>query len=135
MRKTVTTAKAAAVKAGKITGKSNRVMLLINDMAKATGDSAIWEAYEIIYRVVSPWTHFGGRSLAHHEIELRSDGQHLVPKSPYTGAAIRAVAAPTMLVLLGSVSRICDLGFDREARILQDTIVLWPSQVLAQAAE
>lgn len=130
MRKGVTDVKAAAIAAGKITKKSNRVLPLIQDMAKATGDSAIWEGYQVIYRVASPWTHFGGRAMSHYEPETRSDGTHLVPAPPYDGLAIRGLTAPTMLVLLGSVSRICGLGIEREARILQDTIAMWPSEAL-----
>ena len=130
MRKGVTAVKEGAIAAGKITKKSNRVLPLIQDMAKATDDSAIWEGYEVIYRVVSPWTHVGGRALSHYEPEIRSDGTHLVPVPPYDGQAIRALTAPTMLVLLGSVGRICGLGIEREARILQDTIAMWPSEAL-----
>lgn len=130
MRKEVEATKAKAIAEGKITKKSNRVLPLVQDMAKVTGDTAIWEAYEILYRVISPWTHFGGRSLAHHEFESRPDGTYIEPRAVLSGEAIRGVAAPTTLVLLGSTSRICGLGFEGEARLLQDTLVLWPREVL-----
>lgn len=130
MRSEVERTKAKAIAAGRITKKSNRVLPLILDMAMATADTAIWEAYEIIYRVASPWTHFGGRSLAHHEFEKRPDGTHIEPRSVFGADAIRGVSAPTMLVLLGSTSRICGLGFETEARIIQDTLALWPREVV-----
>jgi Family of unknown function (DUF5677) len=130
MKASVQRVRSEAIAAGRLPPKFNRLLPLVETMATETHDSAIWEGYQVIYRIVSPWTHFGGRSLAGHTTEARSDGTHLVPAHVYDASAIRSLTAPTMLVLLGSLSRLCDLGVDGETRLLQDTIALWPSEAL-----
>lgn len=98
-------------------------------MALSTGDSAMWEAYEVIFRVSSPWAHLSGTALSSHRIEHRRDGPHLVVEGAYRGVYLRAMACPSMAHLLGTASRICGLGIEGEARLWQDAIVEWPTPV------
>ncbi len=133
MKATIKAVRSEAVADGQFPPKFNRLLPLIETMATETGDSAIWEGYQVLYRMVSPWTHFGGRSMSGHRVEPRPDGLHIVPTHAYGADAIRSLAAPTMLILLGSTSRICELGIDGETRILQNTIVLWPAETQEDA--
>ena len=130
MTANVADARARALAASEPIRKSGSVTPTVEAMALSTGDSAMWEAYEVIYRVSSPWTHLSGGSLAHHRVESRPDGSHLVVDGGYKDPALRAMAAPSIAHLLGSTSRICGLGIEVEARTWQDAIVFWPAPLV-----
>lgn len=119
-----------AIAAKEPIGKDGSVMPSVEAMAMATGDTAIWESYQVIYRISSQWTHVGGWSLGPHVVEARADGSHLVIKGPYPGVAVRAMAATMMAHLIGSASRICGLGLETEARVWQNAIVTWPTPLI-----
>jgi hypothetical protein len=93
-------------------------------MADRTGDSAMWEAYHVLFRTVSPWTHHRGRSIAGHKLEARADGNHLVVVHPYDGIQIRQIAAASASHLIGTISRAGGLGIERHAQLIQDLITL-----------
>jgi hypothetical protein len=101
-------------------------------MAQDTKDSAIWEAYEIIYRNASPWAHVSERIMTGYQLESRSDGTHIVPAQTWTGRSIRSVAVPGFAILLGSASRICGIGVEKECRIIQDALAGWPPEALSE---
>jgi hypothetical protein len=128
MQANMATVRARAVAAGEPIGEKRGSLLPpIEVMAQKTGDSAVWEAYEVIYRVTSPWTHTAGMALGSHRMEQRPDGPHLVIGGPYRDLHLRAMASPLMAHLVGSTSRICGLGLEDEARVWQDAVVLWPT--------
>jgi hypothetical protein len=128
MQANMATVRARAVAAGEPIGEKRGSLLPpIEVMAQKTGDSAVWEAYEVIYRVTSPWTHTAGMALGSHRMEQRPDGPHLVIGGPYRDLHLRAMASPLMAHLVGSTSRICGLGLEDEARVWQDAVVSWPT--------
>ena len=118
-----------ARKAGESIGEEGRLLPSAETMAMATGDTAMLEAYQVLYRVSSPWTHSGATALAPHRVVRRPDGVHLVVDGPYRGSHLRALTFPSMAHLLGSASRICGLGLEGEARLWQDAIIEWPTPV------
>ena len=97
----------------------------LQQMALSTKDTAAWEAYEVLYRIASPWSHAGGRSLVGQRFEQRADGKHVVLGVDWAPIAVRALVAPTVAVLMGSASRICEIGLEDELRVLQDTLAQW----------
>jgi hypothetical protein len=134
LRREIRQVRARARQAGElIPERAGTLLPAIEQMAIATNDNALWEAYEGVYRIASPWTHFGGRAFVGHRVEQRADGVHTVPATLFPPLAIRSLAAPAMAVLLGSVGRICELGIERECRIIQDAVTLWPRELPAPA--
>jgi hypothetical protein len=130
MKANLADVRARARKAGEPIGDTSGPLLpSAETMATASGDSAMWEAYHVLYRVLSPWTHSGATALAPHRVEQRQDGPHLVVDGPYRERHLRAMACPSVSHLLGSASRICGLGFEGEARLWQDAIVEWPAPI------
>jgi hypothetical protein len=97
----------------------------LEQMATETHDTAVWEGYQGIYRLVSPWTHFGGRSLVGHAFERRADGVHLSITAAYDPLSVRSIAAPSVAILLGSASRQCGLAIESECRAIQDAVAQW----------
>jgi hypothetical protein len=111
-------------------GTKGPVVPAVEEMATSTRDTATWEAYQIVYRVASPYTHVGAWSLASHSVEVRAGGSHLVVAGGLSGLAARAMATPAMAHLIGSASRICRLGLEGEARIWQDAVIEWPAPIV-----
>ena len=97
-------------------------------MALQTKDSAIWEAYEIVYRSASPWSHISERLFAGYDLETRPDGVHIITGNSWTGRHVRALSVTLFAILLGSASRTCGLGFERECRVIQDGVATWPPE-------
>jgi hypothetical protein len=134
-RQSIRRVRAAAVARGEPLSKSktaSECLPTIERMAHDTKDSAIWEVYEIVYRIASPWAHVSERVLTGYQLQVRSDGTHIVPEQTWTGQSIRTVAVPGFAILLGSASRICGLGVDGECRIIQDALAGWPPQALSE---
>ncbi len=115
--------------AGEKIGERGPLLPSSEAMALATGDSAMWEAYQVIFRISSDWAHLGGSALSSHRIEQRPDGQHLVVEGAFRGIHLRAMAGPLIAHLLGTASRICSLGIEGQARLWQDAIVQWPAPI------
>ena len=133
IRQGVRRARAAAAARGEPLSKNGSECLpTVERMAQDTKDSAIWEAYEIIYRIASPWAHVSERVLTGYQLQPRSDGTHIAPAQTWTGRSIRSVGVPCFAILLGSASRICGLGVEKECRIIQDALAGWPPQALSE---
>ena len=115
--------------AGEQIGERGPLLPSSQAMALATGDSAMWEAYEVIFRISSAWTHLGGSALSSHRIEQRGGEPHLVVEGAFRGVHLRAMACPSMAHLIGTASRICALGIEGQARLWQDAIVEWPTPI------
>jgi hypothetical protein len=130
MRRVVAEVRSEARAAGEPIGLAGAVVPPVEQMALVTNDTAMWEAYQIVYRISSPWSHLEARSLASHSFEARLDGTHLVVSGGYSGLAVRAMAAPLVAHLIGTTSRICGLGLEAEARIWQDAVVTWPAPLI-----
>ena len=129
MRANLVDVRERARAAGEKIGEHGRMLPKIEAMALATGDTAMWEAYQVIFRIASDWTHLGGSAIASHRVEQRRDGPHLVVKGSFRGVELRAMACPSMAHLIGTVSRICALGIEGEARLWQDAVVEWPTPI------
>ncbi len=130
LKRSVREARDKAIAASEHIGKKGSLLPTTECMAAETGDSAVQEAYQIIFRITSPWTHLGGWSLAMHRVEVREDGMHLVVDGAHKGVALRALGAPAAAHLVGSASRICGLGLETEARVWQDAVVQWPAPIV-----
>ncbi len=131
MRTEIRRVRDRARRAGEPVREQGAVLPHVEQMADVN-DTALWEAYQVVYRIVSPWTHVGGRALVGHLLESRPDGTHVVPGALWTAASIKAIAAPAVAILIGGVSRICGLGVDGECRGIQDALTLWPTEVFAR---
>lgn len=90
-------------------------------------DNALWEAYQIAYRSLSPYTHSGGRAFTGYRYDSRPDGIHLVVGHDWTPLQIKGLAATTFLMILESVSRVCGLGFEDEGAMIRNLVATWPS--------
>jgi len=110
--------------------KGTECLPTIERMAHDTNDTAIWEAYEVVYRIASPWAHVSERVLVGYQLEPRADGTHAVPSVFWTDRSIRCVAVPAFAIFLGSASRICGLGVERECLVIQEGVAQWPSEAL-----
>jgi Family of unknown function (DUF5677) len=130
MRRLVAEVRKEARAAGEPVGPKGAVVPTVEQMALVTRDTAMWESYEIVYRISSPWAHLEARSLASHSFATRPDGTHLVVSGGYSGLAVRAMAAPLVAHLIATTSRICGLGFEKEAQIWQDAVVTWPAPLI-----
>lgn len=94
-------------------------------------DNALWEAYQVAYRSLSPYTHSGGRAFVGYRYERRVDGTHLVAGHDWTTSAIRGLAATTFLLTIECISRVCELGIEDEAASMRDLVATWPSDAIA----
>lgn len=75
----------------------------------------LWEAYNVAYRMGSPFTHSGGRGLEGHWIEEREDGHHIVADVTWTAVQVRAGAAPAYAMAIASASRQAELDLHSAA--------------------
>jgi hypothetical protein len=130
MRRAIAEVRTEARAAGEPIGLTGAMVPPVEQMAIVTGDTAMRETYDIVYRISSPWAHLEARSLGSHTFEARSDGTHLVVSGGYSSLAVRAMAAPVVAHLIGTTSRICGLGLEAEARIWQDAVVTWPAPLI-----
>ncbi len=126
MRATANNVRTEARRRREHLGDAGAVMPSIEHMARTTDD--LWEAYSVVYRVASPWTHTGGRALSGHRIEARVDGPHLVPENGWTGMSIRALAAPAFAMALASASRQAGLALHSEADSIRVGLTVWLDQ-------
>jgi hypothetical protein len=99
------------------------VLPSIEIMSRAAEES--WEAYRIAYRVLSPWTHAGGRSLVADEIEHRSDGRHIRPGTAYGPEQTIGLAIGALLLVIETVSRQAALGLEAEAAAIRNEFATW----------
>jgi hypothetical protein len=83
MHKRIQLVRAAGLRAGvPIPEKKGALIPSLEERAKVLG-YAYWEAYEIAFRGLSPWTHTSVISLVNDRLEQRADGTHLVPGPPH----------------------------------------------------
>ncbi len=126
-RASIRLVRADAVKAGEhIDEQRGSLLPTLERMADDVNDTAIWEAYQLLYRITSPWAHSSGRALTGQRLVERPTGVHLTMGVEWTPRLVRAIAATTVAVLFAAGSRAAGAEIEGECRVIQNGLAEWP---------
>lgn len=126
MRLEIRTVRAEAVARGqRISDDTGSVLPSVEAMSVATADPVVDQAYKMVYRVLSPWTHFAGRSLVGHSIEERDTGKYLAMGSLWESWHIRLIAAMITGLLIEAGDRAARAGISAECAAVQQALAEW----------
>jgi hypothetical protein len=97
------------------------------DQMRDPKDNALWESYEIVYRLLSSHVHASLGAMDGHALEERPDGLHIIPGQLWKPDELRGLAVPAFALALASVSRQAGLGIEETCDRLRNAVALWPS--------